>query len=84
MKRAEATARSTGDAQLIADVVDAMPDRGRFELLLDVVALAEQSGDTAQALDALERARALVDIEPAQRTVLFERSADVLGPRGAT
>ena len=36
----------------------------------------------AQALDALERARALVDIEPAQRTVLFERSADVLGRAG--
>ena len=82
LKRAEAAARKTGDPSLIALVVDAMPDRGRFELIMDLIDAAERAGDMPQALEALGRARALVDIEPAQRDVLFERAAALLSHAG--
>jgi tetratricopeptide (TPR) repeat protein len=82
LKRAEAAARKTSDPTLIALVLDAMPDRGRFELIMELLDAADRAGDTAQALEALGRARALIDIEPAQRDLLFERSAAILSRAG--
>jgi len=79
LQRAEAAARATGDPALIAAVVDAMPQRGRFALLMELVAAAEQAGDVPRALEALGRARALEDIEPSEREAAFLRSTELLG-----
>ena len=82
LARAEAAARATGDPELIALAVDAMPDRGRFTLVMDLVHAAERAGDVPRALEALARAKGLVDIDAAQRTVLFEQSAALYARAG--
>jgi tetratricopeptide (TPR) repeat protein len=77
VKRAEAAARSVGDPSLIAAVLEAVPDRGRFALLMELVEAADRSGDYAQALDALGRARALDDLALDQRKVLLDKTVDL-------
>jgi hypothetical protein len=78
VERAEAAARDVGDPSLIASVLEAAPVRGRFALLLELMAAADRSGDTAQALEAAERARALEDLELEQRQLLLEKISDLL------
>jgi hypothetical protein len=80
--RAEAAARQTGDPELIAAVMDAAPDRGRFELVLELAAAAERRSDVEQALEALGRAKKLAERDPAQRTRLFEFSAELFARLG--
>ena len=82
LARAEAAARATGDPELIALAVDAMPDRGRFALVMELVHAAERAGDVPRALEALARAQGLVDIDAAQRTELFEQSAALFARAG--
>jgi tetratricopeptide (TPR) repeat protein len=77
VKRAEAAARAVGDPSLIASVLEAVPDRGRFALLMELVDAADRSGDTTQALDALGRARALDDLALEQRKLLLEKTVDL-------
>jgi hypothetical protein len=82
VRRAEIAAKKTGDAKLIERVLDAMPDRGRFALLMDLAAAAEKASDFENALDAVARARELADILPEQRRVLFERAQGLFGRLG--
>jgi tetratricopeptide (TPR) repeat protein len=82
VERAEAAARAAGDPELMAAVVEAVPDLGRFELVLELAAAAERAGDMAQAIEALERARRLSEHDPVQRTLVFERSAELLARLG--
>jgi hypothetical protein len=82
VRRAEIAAKKVGDPKLIERVLDAMPDRGRFALLMDLAAAADKASDFEGALDAIERARALSDILPEQRRVLFERAQDLFGRLG--
>jgi hypothetical protein len=82
LSRAEVAARSSGDPELMAKIVDAMPDRGRFELVMELVNTADRAGDVPQALEALERASGLTDIDAEQRTTLFERRLDLLARAG--
>ncbi len=82
VRRAEHAAKKTGDRALVERVLDAMPDRGRFALLMDLAAMAEKSGDDGRALDAIERARVLVDVLPEQRAALFDRSVQLLSKLG--
>jgi tetratricopeptide (TPR) repeat protein len=77
VKRAEAAARAVGDPSLIASVLEAVPDRGRFALLMELVDAADRSGDYAQALEALGRARALDDLALEQRKLLLEKTVDL-------
>jgi tetratricopeptide (TPR) repeat protein len=78
VRRAEVAAKKVGDPKLIERVLDAMPDRGRFALLMDLAAAADKAEEFDRALDAIERARQLVDVLPEQRRVLFERAQDLL------
>jgi hypothetical protein len=80
--RAEGAARKTGDPTLMAAVVDAVPDRGRFELVLELVQVAERRGDFEAALEALARAKKLAGEDPAQRSVLFELGAELFARLG--
>jgi len=82
VRRAEVVAKQVGDPKLIERVLDAMPDRGRFALLMDLATATDKSGDSAKALAALERARGLVDVVPEQRAVLLERSVEILSRLG--
>ncbi|HEX6274190.1 MAG TPA: hypothetical protein VFZ53_14175, partial [Polyangiaceae bacterium] len=75
--RAEAAARSIGDPSLIATVLEAVPDRGRFALLMELVTAADRSGDLVQALDAASRARALEGLTIDERRLLIERTVDL-------
>ena len=77
VKRAEAAARAVGDPSLIASVLEAVPDRGRFALLMELVDASDRSGDYAQALEALGRARALEDLALDQRKLLLDKTVDL-------
>ncbi|HEY3498399.1 MAG TPA: hypothetical protein VGK73_27080, partial [Polyangiaceae bacterium] len=82
VRRADLAARKLGDPQLIAQVLDIMPDRGRFALLMELVLAAERAGDTAQALEALERARALSELDAEQKRTLLDRTVELLQKSG--
>ncbi len=77
VERAQASARAVGDPSLIASVLEAAPDRGRFALLVELMSAADRSGDYAQALDAATRARALEDLDLEQRRLLLEKTVDL-------
>ena len=80
--RAETAARAVGDPSLIASVLDAVPDRGRFALLMELMEAADRSGDLVQALEAAEKARALEGLELEERRRLIERIVDIAGRAG--
>jgi cellulose synthase operon protein C len=82
VRRADAAARRLGDPDLIAHVLDIMPDRGRFALLLELVVAAERAGNAPQALEALERARGLADLDAEQKQHVLERTVEILRKSG--
>jgi tetratricopeptide (TPR) repeat protein len=82
VRRADQAARKVGDPELIALVLDIMPDRGRFALVMELASAAERAGNVLQALEALERARELSDLDPDQRRTLRERTLELLQRSG--
>lgn len=82
VEQAEAAARRIDDPALIAAVLDAMPDRRRFALLMQLLDAAEQSGDVSRSVEILERAQALSELEPEQKALLFDRSVEFLRQTG--
>lgn len=82
VEKAEFAARKVDDPELLATVLDAMPDRRRFALLMQWLDAAEQNGDVARSLELLERAGRLVELAPDQTELLFERSVELLRRTG--
>jgi len=56
VRRAQASARSLGDPELLEAVLDAIPARERVEALLAIADAADKNQDADQAILALGRA----------------------------
>jgi len=82
IRRAERAAHSSGDPELPARLLDAVPAGARVQALLDVAEAQEARGELGTAIDALERARAEESIDAGQRQVVFERLRELYGRAG--
>ena len=82
VRRADAAARKHGDPALLALVLDIMPDRGRFAALMELALAAERAGDTVRAVEAIERARALSELDVEQKREVLERAVELLQKSG--
>ena len=78
VRRAEASARSLGDPELLEAVLDAIPVRDRVDALLSIADAADAAQDSEQAILALGRARAVEGLSDVARLKIFERLCDVL------
>ncbi|RYZ06242.1 MAG: hypothetical protein EOO73_16370 [Myxococcales bacterium] len=79
VRRAEASARALGDAELMNAVLEAVPPRERGQALLD---LADSASDPAEIEATLRRAAAVDDLPDAQQAEVFERLAKLLRQQG--
>lgn len=82
VRRAGRAADQSGDPELIASMLDAIPPAERVGKLLQVASRAEADGDPATAMDALERARESEHITPEDRDAAFRRLVELYGRAG--
>jgi tetratricopeptide (TPR) repeat protein len=82
VRRAEASARSLGDLELLEAVLDAIPVRERVDALLSIADAADAARDPEQAILALGRARAAPGSSAIVRRGIFERLCSVLRQTG--
>ncbi|HEX3773420.1 MAG TPA: hypothetical protein VHV51_03090, partial [Polyangiaceae bacterium] len=82
VRRAEASARSLGDAELLEAVLDAVPARERVDALLTIADAAEKNQDTEGVVAALRRARAIEGLSDEARRLVFARLCDILRRAG--
>ncbi|HKO47059.1 MAG TPA: hypothetical protein VJV79_05010 [Polyangiaceae bacterium] len=82
VRRAEASARSLGDPELLEAVLDAIPVGDRVDALLAIADAADAVQDPEQAILALGRARAIEGLSNVARRTIFDRLCDVLRRTG--
>lgn len=73
VRRATVAAQAAGDAALVGRVIDAVPSAARIASLLDVARDAEDRGDVAGAITALERVEADENTGDSERRVARDR-----------
>jgi tetratricopeptide (TPR) repeat protein len=78
VRRAEASARSLGDPELLEAVLDVIPVGDRVGALLAIADAADAVHDPEQAILALGRARAIEGLSDVARRGIFDRLCDVL------
>jgi len=82
VRRAETSARTLGDPELLEAVLDAIPVGERVDALLALADAADAARDPEQAILALGRARAIDGLTNLARRAIFDRLCDVLRRTG--